>query len=110
MDIKGNITAESEKTVLDSYQTACAKGHGPILLHFEETASVNGSGIAVLIQLLGESKKQGRPVGVTGISENFAKIFDMVGITRFTTVYENEATALTNLTLAATDSTETEKS
>lgn len=97
MDIVGNVTSRSEATLLEAYTDASEKGAKQLLLCFEETSSVNGAGIAVLIQLLTESKKTDQNVGITGISENFAKIFEMVGITKFAEIYQNEEAALNDL-------------
>ena len=94
LNIFGNLTSRSERMLLDAYQEATSQGAQRLLLRFEETSSINGAGLAVLIRLLSESKKQGQRISITGISENFARIFEMVGITRFATVYESEETAL----------------
>ena len=56
-----------------------------------------GAGIAVLIQLLSESKKRNQVVAITGLSENFKKIFEMVGITRFAKIFDHEEDAINSL-------------
>lgn len=94
MDINGNLTSQSEKTLTASYEKASEQGPGKILMHFDENASINGAGIAVLIQLLSESKKREQVVAITGLSENFKKIFDMVGITSLAKIYDNEEEAI----------------
>ena len=101
LDILGNVTSRSEQMLLDAYGDACRQGAKQLLLHFEETAAINGAGIGLLIQLLTEGKKRAQRIGITGISENFEKIFEMVGITRFATVFENEESALKGLTVSA---------
>ena len=97
LEIRGNVTSRSEQILMDAYHSAVSGEKKNLLLVFEETSSVNGAGIAVLIQLLSESRKMKQEVGITGISENYVKIFDMVGITRFADVYKTEAEALTAL-------------
>ncbi|MGE0082786.1 MAG: response regulator [Desulfococcaceae bacterium] len=97
LEIRGNVTSRSEQILMDAYHSAASGEMKNLLLVFEETSSVNGAGIAVLIQLLSESKKQNQQVGISGISENYVKIFDMVGITRFADVYKTEADAMAAL-------------
>ena len=97
LEIRGNVTSRSEQILMDAYHSAMSEDRKSLLLVFEETASVNGAGIAVLIQLLSESRKHKQKVGITGISENYVKIFDMVGITRFADVYKTEADAVKEL-------------
>jgi anti-anti-sigma regulatory factor len=57
------------------------------------TPSISGAGIGVLIQLLSESNKKQHKVAITGIPENFEKIFEMVGITRLAQIFPNEQAA-----------------
>lgn len=97
IDIHGNITSHTEASLMGKYKKITEKGADKILIHFNETSSVNGAGIAVLIQLLTESKKREQDIAITGISENFTKIFKMVGITKLADIYDNEDDAIKNL-------------
>jgi anti-anti-sigma factor len=95
IDISGNVGSQTEQILMKTYNDACRENAQAILLRFEETCSVNGAGIGVLIHILTQTKKRGQTVGISGISENFEKIFDMVGITRFAKIYDSETHALT---------------
>jgi len=102
IEIRGNITSVSEKTLMDVYEQASiqktsSEKTSSILLHFDEASSINGAGIAILIQLLSDSKKRNQSIAITGISENFKHIFDMVGITRFAKIFNTEEDAINNL-------------
>lgn len=81
IDLRGNVNAASEPILLETYGQINARNFSKILFQFSENASINGAGIAVLIQLLTDSKKRGQSVIMTGLAENFVKVFDMVGIT-----------------------------
>ena len=89
LDVHGDVTAASEPffnsalTSLDFYKFKC------VLLGFKETTYINSGGIAVLIQLLVKAKQKNQQVGITGISDHFKKIFQMVGITKFAKIYES---------------------
>ncbi|WP_300460444.1 response regulator [Desulfobacula sp.] len=91
--ILGNINAGAEASLMAAYGKACAGNSTRLLLSFDENTSINGAGIAVLIQLLSASKKQQHKVAISGISENFQEIFKMVGITRFASVFIDKADA-----------------
>ncbi len=97
IDIRGNLTSRSEPLLLDAYERASNQGASRILLHFDGSSSVNGAGIAVLIQLLTESKKRFQEVAVSGLSENFQKVFQMVGITKFARIFDQEQQAVQSL-------------
>ncbi len=94
LDIEGNVTSLSEPLLMDTYEKASERGATKILMHFNEHSSINGAGIAVLIQLLSESKKRNQVVAITGLSENFKKIFEMVGITGFAKIFDREEDAI----------------
>jgi anti-anti-sigma factor len=94
MDIRGDVTAFSEPFVRDAYKKAHDQGTSRILLKFEEKAYINSGGIAVLIQLLAETKRNNQQIGITGLSNHFKKIFNMVGITKFAKIYNTVEEAL----------------
>jgi anti-anti-sigma factor len=98
MDIEGNVTSLSEQLLMDTYAKASEGGAARILMHFNEHSSINGAGIAILIQLLSESNKRDQVVAITGLSDNFKKIFEMVGITRFAKIFDHEEDAINSLT------------
>ncbi len=97
MDIQGNVTSLSEPYLSEAYEKASAKGTAKIVMSFNENSSINGAGIAILIQLLSESKKRNQTVVITGLSENFTKVFDMVGITKFAKIFDTEEDAIKSL-------------
>ncbi|SKA78817.1 response regulator [Desulfobaculum bizertense] len=86
--VQGNITAQSEPFFISEYEHAEENGN-PVVLYFDENSSINGAGIAVMVQLLSESQDRGVDVAIAGLSENFRKVFDAVGITRFATIYDS---------------------
>lgn len=94
LHVEGNITSLSEPILMDAYERATREGARRILMRFDGNSSINGAGMAVLIQLLSKSKKRGQVVAITGIPENFKKIFDLVGITKFAEVFDDEDEAV----------------
>jgi anti-anti-sigma factor len=97
LDIKGDVTTYSDPFLKDAYQNATDQGTSKILLKFDDKAYINSGGIAVLIQLLAETKSNNQQIGITGLSEHFNKIFNMVGITKFAKIYSNVEEALQGL-------------
>ena len=94
LTIKGDITAFSESFLNDAYQRANQEGTDRFLLQFDPEAYINSGGIAVLIQLLALSRKNNQLVGITGLSDHFTKIFNMVGITKIAQIFPNTDAAL----------------
>lgn len=92
--IPGDVTIASEKALNDAYQCATSDGAGSILLEFTRDAYINSGGIALLIQLLAQARKNSQVVGITGLSDHFKKIFGMVGIVKFAKIYASLEEAL----------------
>ena len=93
IDIRGNVNAASEPVLLEAYGQISGWNVPKILFRFNENASINGAGIAVLIQLLTESKQRGQTVILTGLAENFRKVFEMVGVTKLARIVQDETEA-----------------
>jgi anti-anti-sigma factor len=94
MDIKGDITAFSDPFLSDAYQEANDQGTRKIILKSNKEAYINSGGIALLIQLLAQIKRNNQRVVIAGISDHFKKIFNMVGITKFAPIYDTKEAAL----------------
>ena len=97
MDIQGNVTSLSEPFLKEAWNRLIKNENKKIVLRFDENATINGAGIALLTQLLLESSKKGQVLAITGISENFKKVFDIVGITKFAVLADNVEEAMAAL-------------
>jgi anti-anti-sigma factor len=93
-NVKGDVTAKSETYFNEAYQQVNDKGSMKILFKFEEDAYINSGGIAVLIQILAEINRNKQETAITGLSEHFKKIFNMVGITKFAKIHNTLDDAL----------------
>ena len=95
LHIQGDITAQSEPVINEAYKKADDRGTAQkILVQFEEDAYINSGGIAVLIQILAHTQKKNQQIGITGLSDHFKKIFNMVGISKFAGIYNTVEDAL----------------
>ena len=69
-----------------------------VLLEFKSVDYVNSSGIAIIIQLLLEANKAGgRKVSIASLTPHFVKVFTMVGVAKYATIYPDESAALAAL-------------
>jgi len=94
LDIQGNINASHEDRLLEIYKQICDEGKSKILFRFKSNSSVNGTGIAILIQILSKCLEKGQKAAITGLSENFQKFFGLVGINKLAGIHESEEQAL----------------
>ena len=96
-DMQGDLTALSEPFLKEAYENANDQGTSKIVLKFDQNAYINSGGIAVLIQLLAETKRNNQQVGITGLSDHFKKIFNMVGISKLAKIHNTVEEALESL-------------
>lgn len=80
--IQGIISSHSESFLQDAYNNAVSMSKGKIIFSFNENTSITGAGIAILTQLFLDALQHKYPVSVTGLSENFKKVFNIVGISK----------------------------
>ena len=96
-DIRGDVTILSEPFLNEAYENVNNQDTSKILLEFERSAYINSGGISILIQLLSKTKKNNQEIGITGLSDHFKKIFNMVGITKFAHIYETKEEAVARM-------------
>ena len=97
LDISGDVTALTGEALEEAYRKVCQAGSEKIVFHFAADVYVNSGGIAFLIGIASESKKLDQTVRITGLSPHFQKIFDMVGLTRYLSIFPSEEAALEGL-------------
>ena len=94
LNIQGDITSFSEPFLNQAYKEANDQETEKLLLNLEEGAYINSGGIAVLIQILAQTKKNKQQISITGLSDHFKKIFNMVGITKFAAIHNTVESAI----------------
>jgi anti-sigma B factor antagonist len=90
----GDISSASKDAIVGTYQALDKASHKSILLDFKGVEYLNSSGIALVIQVLMEASKSGQTIAICGLTPHFTKVFTMVGITKYATLYPDEAAAL----------------
>jgi anti-sigma B factor antagonist len=93
----GDISSASKDAVVGTYQALDKAANKRILLDFKGVEYLNSSGIALVIQVLMEANKSGQTIAICGLTPHFTKVFTMVGITKYATLYSDEAAALAAL-------------
>ena len=94
LDIQGDITSFSEPFLTEAYQNVNDQGASNILLKIDTDAYINSGGIAVLIQILSQTRQNNQNIGIAGVSAHFKKIFSMVGITKFADIHDTVESAI----------------
>lgn len=97
IDLVGDVTTFAEDAINQAYQTASTDGAVNIIFNFRENDYINSAGIAILIGIVTEARKQDQKLLMTGLSIHFQKIFRMVGLTQYADLYPSVEEALASL-------------
>jgi anti-anti-sigma factor len=101
VEVAGDVSSRSEPALNEAFQGIFTGDGRGILLRFNERTSVNSAGVAVIIQLLLEAHRRQVPVAISGLSPNFKKFFDLVGINQYAHYFEQDEEALAYLVTAS---------
>jgi len=90
IEIQGDLTASAEKDMDAAYQEA--RGYNPsnIVLKFDDRSRINSSGLAIVTNLVIESREKGCRIFVSALSRHYRGIFEMTGLTKYITIIESE--------------------
>ena len=89
IEILGDMTESAGKDMDAAQQEACGRNPSSILVKFGDKTRANSSSIAILINLVIDSRERGCKVYLTGMSDHFRKIFQMVGLTKYAEIVES---------------------
>ncbi len=81
--LSGRIDRDGDDAMTGAYAEARTTGNGPITLDFTATDYINSTGIALIVRLLAEARRDGRPVHATGLSEHYREIFRITRLSDF---------------------------
>ena len=94
IDIKGDMTAQSEDVLMDAYGRASGDGVKAIVLNFTGLEYMNSGGIGLLVTLLVRAQRQGQAVLAYGLTDHYRQIFELTRLDEAVHIHDSEADAL----------------
>jgi anti-sigma B factor antagonist len=73
-----------------AYGQAAALADGPIELDFSDVDYINSTGIAQIVGLLTEARRDGRAVQARGLTEHYREIFRITRLSDFMTMLDEQ--------------------
>lgn len=89
IDIAGDVTADSEPTLMEAFSRA-ANGAETVLLNFSGLEYMNSGGIGLLVTLMVRANRQGQRLAACGLSKHYRQIFELTRLDEAITLYERE--------------------
>jgi anti-sigma B factor antagonist len=94
IDITGEVTAQSEKPLMDAYGRADADGVSAVVLGFTGLEYMNSGGIGLLVTLLVRAQRRRQRVLAFGLSSHYRQIFELTRLDEAVSIHDDEASAL----------------
>lgn len=93
IDLVGDLDGDAAGALTDAYSSASAETER-VVLNFAPMTFMNSSGIALVVELLGRARADGRPVHAVGLSDHYRQIFEITRLSDFMTIHPEGATAV----------------
>jgi anti-anti-sigma factor len=94
IDLRGEINAFAESALNAAYADAERRGTELILLNFTHVDYINSTGIALIVGLLAQARKNHRRLAAYGMSDHYVEIFRITRLVDFMNVFSDEAAAV----------------
>ena len=93
IDIKGEITAASESTLMDAFNRAAGDQTKAVILNFGGLDYMNSSGIGLLVTLLVRAQRQHQQLMACGLNEHYRQIFELTRLDEAVSIHDTEESA-----------------
>ena len=94
IDIRGDITAQSEDVLMDAYGRANGDGVRAVVLNFTGLDYMNSGGIGLLVTVLVRAQRQRQRVLAYGLSDHYRQIFELTRLDEAVGILDSEDEAL----------------
>ncbi|CAN5166819.1 hypothetical protein BH18CHL2_BH18CHL2_11650 [soil metagenome] len=94
VEIRGEVTASSEKALMDAYAQASGQRTRAIILDFEALEYMNSGGIGLLVTVLVRAQRQKQRLMAYGLSDHYRQIFELTRLDEAIAIHEDEQAAI----------------
>jgi anti-sigma B factor antagonist len=89
--LTGDLNARADETLRDAYAQVAAIGTRRVSLDFGHVGYINSTGIALVVRLLADARRDGRAVRAIGLTEHYREIFRITRLSDFMEIVEGDA-------------------
>ena len=94
IDIRGEITAASEKPLMNAYAQASGARTKAVILNFEGLEYMNSGGIGLLVTMLVRAQRQKQRLLAYGLNEHYRQIFELTRLDEAIGIHDGEEAAV----------------
>jgi anti-anti-sigma factor len=88
----GDIDVGADEALADGYARGVATNPARVRLDFGAVGYINSTGIALIVRLLAEARRDHRDVVAIGLSDHYQEIFRLTRLSDYVTIVGSEPT------------------
>ena len=99
IDLIGELNSSAEGVLMAAYAAT-----GPataVVLNFDRVEYINSTGIAVVVGLLAQARKDGKTIAAFGLMDHYREIFEITRLADFMSICANEEEAVSGASAPA---------
>ena len=88
---RGDLDSRADETLGHAYRELAATGSPEVTLDFGDVGYINSTGIALVVRLLADARRDGRGVRAVGLTPHYREIFRITRLSDFMDIVEGDA-------------------
>ncbi len=89
--LSGDLNGRADEALASAYEHVSKLGTRRVRLDFERVGYINSTGIALVVRLLAEARRDGRTIRAYGLSDHYREIFRITRLSDFMEIIEGDA-------------------
>ncbi|MFL5675412.1 MAG: STAS domain-containing protein [Chloroflexota bacterium] len=89
--LSGDLNARADETLGAAYAQVAGLGAHRVSLDFGNVGYINSTGIALVVRLLADARRDGLTVRATGLTDHYREIFRITRLSDFMEIVEGDA-------------------
>ncbi len=94
VEVHGEITAASEKPLMDAYTEAASPQTKAVIIDFRDLDYMNSGGIGLLVTLLVRANRQKQRLLAYGLNDHYRQIFELTRLDEAIAIFADEGAAV----------------
>jgi anti-anti-sigma factor len=93
IELHGDINVAAEPGLAAAYAEASERDAVAVLLDFTDSDYINSTGIALIVSLLADARRDHREVRACGLSPHYIEIFQITRLSDYMRIFDDQASA-----------------
>lgn len=89
--MRGDLDNRADASLAAAYGEVAASGSKRMTLDFHDVGYINSTGIALVVRLLADARRDGRGVRAIGLTPHYREIFRITRLSDFMDIVEGDA-------------------